>query len=98
MCMTRDVAAALAVTLLGVAATARAQVAVDTFQSFAAPGPRVPRSVIQASDGNFYGTSASGGPADKGTVFKMTPGGTITVLHVFTGNDGANPEAALIQG
>ena len=33
-----------------------------------------------------------------GTVFKMTPSGTVTVLHVFTNSpDGAYPRAALLQ-
>ena len=56
-------------------------------------------ALIQAADGNFYGTTAAGGIAMAGTVFKMTPSGTVTVLHAFTGGpaDGANPSAALIQ-
>ena len=56
-------------------------------------------ALIQATDGNFYGTTLSGGPSDNGTVFQMTPGGTVTVLHAFAGGttDGANPTAALIQ-
>jgi uncharacterized repeat protein (TIGR03803 family) len=55
--------------------------------------------LIQGSDGNFYGTTASGGTADSGTIFKMTPLGVETVLHSFgNGTDGATPEASLIQG
>ena len=38
--------------------------------------------LIQASDGNFYGTTA-GGPAEGGTVFKLTAAGTLTTLHSF---------------
>ena len=55
-------------------------------------------SLLQASDGNFYGTASSGGVASKGTVFVMTPSGALTVLHAFTGGsaDGAMPNAALI--
>ena len=41
-------------------------------------------ALIQATDGNFYGTSAGGG----GTVFKITPSGTLTTLHSFAGTDG----------
>ncbi|MDN5865337.1 MAG: fibronectin type III domain-containing protein, partial [Gammaproteobacteria bacterium] len=56
-------------------------------------------ALVQDADGNFYGTtsgdSASGG---KGTVYKITPDGTVTVLHSFTGPDGANPEAGLVLG
>jgi uncharacterized repeat protein (TIGR03803 family) len=56
--------------------------------------------VIQGSDGNFYGTTYQGGTSGYGTVFKLTPSGTETVLYTFAGgsSDGANPEAGLIQG
>jgi uncharacterized repeat protein (TIGR03803 family) len=51
-----------------------------------------------ARDGNFYGTTFSGGAnGDFGTVFKVTPGGTLTTLHSFDLTDGAQPEAALVQ-
>src|ERR1022692_1065585 len=60
---------------------------------------RIPYAgLVQASDGNFYGTTyQGGGAADYGTVFAITPSGTLTTLHVFTGADGANPYAGLIQ-
>ncbi len=53
------------------------------------------------TDGNFYGTSYSGGfgGAPYGTVFKMTPSGAYTLLYTFTdGADGALPVAPPIQG
>jgi uncharacterized repeat protein (TIGR03803 family) len=55
--------------------------------------------VVQGSDGNFYGTTYAGGDNGLGTVFRLTPGGTETVLYSFAGggSDGANPEAGLIQ-
>ncbi len=54
--------------------------------------------VIQASDGNFYGTTVFGGAGASGTVFKMTPAGALTTLHPFTGApDGAFPNASLVQ-
>ena len=47
--------------------------------------------LIQATDGNFYGTTSSGGASNLGTVFRMAPSGTVTVLHAFTGgSDGAS--------
>jgi uncharacterized repeat protein (TIGR03803 family) len=55
-------------------------------------------SLLQARDGNFYGTTYEGGTFGTGTIFRMTPGGTVTVIHSFTGSDGKNPVAALIQG
>jgi len=55
--------------------------------------------VIQASDGNFYGTTDMGGKYGAGTVFKVTPAGVETVLHSFgSGTDAAMPQAGLIEG
>jgi uncharacterized repeat protein (TIGR03803 family) len=69
------------------------------FTGLATDGSEPTAALIQAADGNFYGTTYSGGTSNRGTVFKMTPGGTVTILHVFTGgtSDGASPYAALIQ-
>ncbi len=55
--------------------------------------------LIQGFDGNFYGTTASGGSGSQGTVFRMTPSGAVTVIHTFTADpsDGAEPLAALVQ-
>jgi uncharacterized repeat protein (TIGR03803 family) len=53
--------------------------------------------LVQASDGNFYGTSGGGGSYLLGTVFKMTPGGTLTNLHSFDSADGAGPNGGLVQ-
>jgi uncharacterized repeat protein (TIGR03803 family) len=49
--------------------------------------------------GNFYGTTLQGGgPANGGTVFKITPAGVETVLHTFSGGtDGFNPYGALVR-
>jgi len=55
-------------------------------------------SLIQGSDGNFYGTMGQGGTSGYGTVFMMTSSGTLTNLHSFAGSDGKNPPAALVQG
>ena len=57
--------------------------------------------LVQASDGNFYGTTSSGGHdtcvLSCGTVFKITPDGTLTTLHSFSQSDGAEPFAGLVQ-
>ncbi len=52
--------------------------------------------LVQGSDGNFYGTTNSGGGNGKyGTVFKITPGGGLNTLHRFCSqsgcSDGAGP-------
>ncbi len=62
-------------------------------------GANAQAGLIQGSDGNFYGTTASGGTDNLGTVFKITSGGTETVLHSFTAHatDGASPFGGLIE-
>jgi uncharacterized repeat protein (TIGR03803 family) len=60
-----------------------------------APSPYA--ALIQATDGNFYGTTGAGGSSNDGTVFKMTPAGVLTTLHSFDGSDGAGPAAELVQ-
>jgi uncharacterized repeat protein (TIGR03803 family) len=63
-------------------------------------------ALVEGSDGNLYGMTARGGdPACDlngyvgcGTIFKITPGGTLTTIHNFEGTDGAGPVSALIQG
>src|SRR5262249_5342993 len=60
---------------------------VTVLHSFAggiADGAQPMAAVIQASDGNFYGGTHSGG-MNYGTLFRMTPGGSLTVLYSFTG-------------
>ena len=44
-------------------------------------------ALIQATDGNFYGTTQGGGAYNFGTVFKFTPGGTETTLYSFSGGN-----------
>ncbi len=53
--------------------------------------------LVQAGDGNLYGTASGGGANGYGTVFRITSRGTLTILHSFDNTDGANPYAALIQ-
>ena len=57
-------------------------------------------ALVQGGDGNFYGTTPSGGEHLQGTVFRMTPAGALTVLHSFSGypSEGAVPFAGLLQG
>jgi uncharacterized repeat protein (TIGR03803 family) len=55
--------------------------------------------LVQGSDGDFYGTTVSGGTDGYGTVFKIGANGGLTSLYSFTGaNDGGDPEAGLVQG
>jgi uncharacterized repeat protein (TIGR03803 family) len=56
--------------------------------------------VIQARDGNFYGTTSGGGNDNsEGVAFKLTASGEFSILHTFNGtSDGKNPAIPLIQG
>jgi len=42
-----------------------------------------PTAFFEGADGNFYGACESGGAYGLGTIFKITPGGTLTVLYAF---------------
>jgi len=53
--------------------------------------------LVLASDGNFYGTTHSGGPTDAGTIFKISQQGKYAVLHKFDGTDGMFPLVTLMQ-
>jgi uncharacterized repeat protein (TIGR03803 family) len=59
-------------------------------------------ALVQAADGSFYGTTEGGGMGGHGTIFKITPGGTLTTLYRFCPEndctDGARPTAGLILG
>ena len=55
-------------------------------------------ALLRGIDGSLYGTTVAGGAAGFGTVFRFTPGGSLTTLHHFNGAEGANPFGALVQG
>ena len=78
-----------------------AGVSLDTLYSFPGTnfGYNPNAGLIQASDGNFYGTTPGGGATDDGIVFGMTTNGTVSIVHSFSFNDdGAMPLAPLTQG
>lgn len=66
-------------------------------QSFCADGANPYAGLVQATNGNLYGTTYAGGANGYGTVFKITPSGTLTTLYSFDVTDGANPYAGLVQ-
>lgn len=63
---------------------------------------RRPRSLIQASDGNLYGVTQSGGTRDYGTIFRLDlstrPTPTFTKLYDFQGAADGDLPIVLIQG
>jgi len=48
-----------------------------------ADGEQPLSGLVQASDGNFYGTTLDGGAGGEGTVFKITASGALTILYSF---------------
>ncbi len=56
--------------------------------------------LVLDSAGNLYGTTEFGGgygAYGDGTVFRIAPDGSETVLHAFTGSDGVKPYAGLYR-
>ena len=61
-------------------------------------GRRPLSNVISDKAGNLYGVTEEGGTYDAGTVYRLAPDGTETLLHDFTGgSDGANSDAGLVM-
>jgi|HubBroStandDraft_1064217.scaffolds.fasta_scaffold13774_3 uncharacterized repeat protein (TIGR03803 family) len=75
---------------------------VTTLHSFDSTDGEDPgAALIEGADGNFYGTTIHGGANGQGTVFKISSGGTFTLLYSFCSlskcSDGASPFAPLFQ-
>ncbi|MGC1371072.1 MAG: choice-of-anchor tandem repeat GloVer-containing protein [Candidatus Sulfotelmatobacter sp.] len=89
-----------AVLLLCAAAIAHAQTftTLVNFDGVNGSGPYL-GSLIQGSDGSFFGTTFSGGANDSGMVFRITPWGTVSTVYNFCSEpgcaDGAYPTAGL---
>ena len=71
------------------------------FGGFQDDGREPTGALTLASDGNFYGTTMAGGKLGGGTVFKMTPGGQVTILHAFpskSAKEGVMPMGGVVEG
>jgi uncharacterized repeat protein (TIGR03803 family) len=84
---------------LAVIMTAPAHASEVVLHNFGCPpkGAEPYAALIADSMGNFYGTTANGGAAGVGVVYKLDATGYETVLYSFMGgNDGANPYSGVI--
>jgi uncharacterized repeat protein (TIGR03803 family) len=84
-------------------ATAAGKITVlHKFTGYPNDGYRPYGVLVQGYDGNFYGITYQGGTSNEGTVFKISPSGTYTVLHSFLYSapsyDGAKPVGGLTLG
>ena len=76
-----------------------------TVHSFSPPNADLhgqANGVMQAADGNLYGTTYEGGSNGAGSAFELTPTGQFTTLYNFCSeascSDGVNPQSQLVQG
>jgi len=88
-------------TILGSVCLAQTVSLVATFNG---ANGQEPNSIMQGTDGNFYGTTSFGGAYQEGTIFQLTPSGSLTSLYSFcaqiihTCSDGSVPQGApLVQ-
>jgi uncharacterized protein (TIGR03437 family) len=75
--------------------------ALTTLHDFNGTDGSSPIGLMQAADGNFYGTTGAGGTSKScasgcGTIFKITPAGALTTLHSFEYTDGSSPSTPFI--
>jgi uncharacterized repeat protein (TIGR03803 family) len=75
--------------------------AVTVFHAFTGPkrdGGFPLSSLTQDAQGNFYGTTQTGGSQDVGSAYRLSSSGEYTLLHGFVNSliDGANPHATLL--
>ena len=66
---------------------------------FAESGSAPSNNLTKGPDGNFYGMTSQGGANSDGTIFKMTPGGEVTILvNLRSADTGSNPQGGLVLG
>jgi uncharacterized repeat protein (TIGR03803 family) len=60
-------------------------------------GSNVTAGLMQATDGNLYGVTDTGGTDNVGTAYELTLKGMLTTLHSFDGTDGYGPQGGVLQ-
>jgi hypothetical protein len=101
--LAKGAAVTLVTLILAVAVTttvATAQNYTDLYDFNNNGGPNDPHwnAIAQGRDGNMYSTTDQAFTGGRGDVFKITPTGTLTVLHNFKWTDGRTPIGGLTLG
>jgi uncharacterized repeat protein (TIGR03803 family) len=78
---------------------------VKTSSGYCADGNEPLSTLVQGRNGNLYGTTYGGGTSAEGSIFEITPSGTLTTLYSFCSlpgeqycSDGIQPIAGLVLG
>jgi uncharacterized repeat protein (TIGR03803 family) len=90
--------ATLAIYVLSDGRPLRAAISLEVLHTFTgrADGASPSSGLVQARDGNFYGTTSAGGAAGLGTVFRITSDGTFETVHAFTSSEGTASSLGLV--
>ena len=92
--------ATLACAVLGLTVISAQAASYKRLHAFSGDGDGPLGGVIRDTKGNLYGTTYDGGDGNKGfgTVYKLSPSGKLTVLHVFeSSGDGVGPMGTLVR-
>lgn len=101
----RQQRAAWCASILGLVSLAAAAetTKLTVLHSFNLTDGHLPRCrLVEGPDGKFYGTTIYGGTFEYGTVFSITPSGTLTTLHNFSSandpqEDGSSPNGLILE-
>ena len=81
-----------------IASSAQVLTTLHSFAGSPSDGSEPLAGLVQANDGNLYGTTWQGGAYGDGVVFKITPSGTLATLYNFCSQsnsaDGRRPGAS----
>src|SRR5579872_675393 len=89
---------AMAFLLVGSQLSAQEYKVLHTFTGGVDGGTPLFVQLVGDSSGNLYGTTSSGGANNDGTIYRVAPGGELTVLYSFSGgNAGAVPVSGVIR-
>lgn len=70
-----------------------------SFNAIYSPGSAADATwLVQGSDGNIYGTTQSGGAANYGSIFRLSPSGVLTTIYSFTGGSDGSYPSELVEG